>query len=122
MLNTAKICPSCHQKKLKVSDRLVPSRTFIWEAYLIIAGFVPIVVMLKLQKMVSFAQDTQTVFLLGALFCLYLFLAYKYFTYMRQYKISTCFACNTHFKGSSLEPFSFKEHYARLYKQRLRDK
>ena len=88
MLNTAKICPSCYQKKLKVSDRLVPSRTFIWEAYLIIEGFVPIVVMLNLQKMVSFAQDTQTVFLLGALFCLYLFLAYKYFTYMRQYKIS----------------------------------
>jgi len=118
MLNTAKICPSCHQKNLKVSDRLVPSRTFIWEAYLIIAGFVPIVVMLNLQKIVSFAQDTQTVFLLDALFCLYLFLAYKYFTYMRQYKISTCFACNTHFKGSSLEPFSFKELYARLYTDR----
>ncbi len=88
MLNTAKICPSCHQKKLTVPDRLVPSRTFIWEAYLIIAGFVPIVVILKLQKMVSFAQDTQTVFLLGALFCLYLFLAFKSFTYMRHYKIS----------------------------------
>lgn len=65
MINIAKICPLCNQNKLKVSDRLVPSKTFIWEAYLIIAGFVPIVVMLNLQKMVSFAQDTQTVFFAG---------------------------------------------------------
>jgi Mn2+/Fe2+ NRAMP family transporter len=96
-------------KKFKVSDRLVSSRTVIWEAYSIIATFVPIVIMSNLQKMVGFAQDTQTIFLMGALFCLYLFLAYKHFTYRRQYKISTCFACNTH----------FKEHYARLFKKTI---